>query len=128
MTEYWASATLETLTKEFGGGREIVSTYANIPIDAIRGARTPNLQINGNVTFQAYLDSGITYDNSWPSLSSDKIYPYTLDFLSSQTCSIGVCPNASFPGLWVLPINDFLGPYGTECSTLLGCNAKYINL
>lgn len=126
LLEYWANASVQELVNEFGGARRIVSTYANIPISSIRGARTPNLQINGNITFEAYVRSNLTYDNSWPSLSSDKLFPYTLDFLSEQTCSVGVCPNASFPGMWVVPINDLVGPYGSECTALLGCGATYV--
>lgn len=98
--------------------------FANIPLDSVRGARTPNLQINGNVTFEAYSASNITYDSSWPTLSSNPLFPYTLDYLSTQQCLVGACPNEAFPGTWVLPINNFQNMEGIECNTLSGCAAK----
>lgn len=124
LSSYWAQADVDTLVKEFEGGRQTVSHFANIPITSVQGARTPNLQINGNVTFRAYSDSNITYDNSWPTLSSSPLFPYTLDYQSTQQCSVGACPNEAFPGTWVLPINDFKSMSGVECNTLLGCAAK----
>lgn len=107
--------------KEFGGARELVAHFANIPIESIRGARTPNLQLNGNVTFEAYRKSELTFDNSWTALSSSTLFPYTLDYLSSQPCSVGVCPNEPFPGFWVFPINNIKGQNGVECNSLFGC-------
>lgn len=124
LSSYWAEADVTTLIKEFGGSRQTVSHFANIPISSVRGARTPNLQINGNITFRAYAESNITYDHSWPSLSNSRLYPYTLDYLSIQECPVGICPTESFPGSWVLPINAFKSMSGIECNSLMGCAAK----
>lgn len=121
LSSYWAEADVETLVQEFGGARELVSYFANIPLDSVKGARTPNLQLNGNITFEAYSQSNISYDHSWPTLSTRPLFPYTLDYLTTQQCSVGNCPNESFPGIWVLPIVNFQGVNSTECNTILGC-------
>lgn len=121
LSSYWAEADVDTLVQEFGGARELVSYFANIPIETIRGSRVPNLQLNGNITFEAYSQSNLTYDHSWPTLSSLPFFPYTLDYRSTQDCSVGNCPNESFPGIWVLPIVNIRGENDTECNTLLGC-------
>lgn len=124
LSSYWKEADEETLIKEFGGARELVAHFANVPIDAIKGARTPNLQLNGNVTFEAYRKSGLSFDNSWPALSSNTLFPYTLDYRSTQPCAVGECPNEPFPGFWVFPINNFKGEDGNECNSLFGCHLK----
>lgn len=121
LASYWAEADEETLTQEFGGARQLVAHFANIPIDSIKGARTPNLQLNGNVTFEAYRKSNLTFDNSWTALSSSTLYPYTLDYRSTQPCSVGTCPNEPFPGFWVFPINNIKGQNDVECNSLFGC-------
>lgn len=110
--------------QEFGGARELIAHFANIPVESIRGARTPNLQLNGDVTFQAYSESGLAYDNSWPTYTNSKLFPYTLDYLSSQTCVVGTCPTESFPGFWVVPINNLKGQDGNECNSLFGCSLE----
>ncbi|GJQ83036.1 hypothetical protein Trydic_g15850 [Trypoxylus dichotomus] len=121
LAEYWQSATLETLVQEFGGQREILSKFANIPIEDIVGAKVPNLQMAGNTLFEAYQQSEIEYDNSWTSRSNARYYPYTLDYSSSQSCDIGICPDESYPGTWVVPIVDFVGAGDLECNSIQAC-------
>ncbi|XP_028131891.2 chitin deacetylase 8 [Diabrotica virgifera virgifera] len=122
---YWRYATLDTLTKEFKGQKQIISTYANIPAEAIIGVRTPQLQLAGNTSIEAYIASELAYDSSWPSLPSRRLFPYTLDYQSTEQCLLGAeCPNEAFPGYWILPINDLTSPNGTECNSLATCGIE----
>lgn len=47
LTTYWQTISKEDLLKEFGGERELVSYFANIPIEDIQGIRLPFLQLSG---------------------------------------------------------------------------------
>lgn len=120
---YWRGASQELLEKEFGGQKKIISKFANISADDIIGVRTPQLQLAGNYSIRAYLASGLSYDSSWPTLPTRPLYPYTLDYLSTQQCNLGSkCPNEAFDGFWVLPINDIHGADNIQCNTLVSCN------
>nr|ACP18827.1 chitin deacetylase 1 [Chrysomela tremula] len=123
LQSYWRTASENTLEQEFGGQKQIISKFANIPLEEIQGVRTPQLQLSGNNTIVAYRASDLSYDSSWPTLPSKPLFPYTLDYLSTQDCNLGsTCPNEAFPGFWVLPIMDLNGPHGGWCNSLSSCN------
>lgn len=46
-TTYWQGISLEDLKKEFGGERELISYFANVPLEDIQGMRLPFLQLSG---------------------------------------------------------------------------------
>lgn len=48
LTTYWQTISLEELKDEFGGERELVAHFADIPIEDIGGMRLPFLQLSGN--------------------------------------------------------------------------------
>ncbi|XP_063913716.1 chitin deacetylase 8-like [Zophobas morio] len=126
-SQYWSEATEETLVKEFQGQRTIISTFANIPIDDIIGARTPQLQLQGDVSINAYITSGLQYDSSWTSRSTKAVFPYTLDYVDShcQECRLGTtCPSDTHAGFWIAPIIDLQGNNSDECAALSGCNIR----
>ncbi|CAH1367784.1 unnamed protein product [Tenebrio molitor] len=76
--EYWQEATLEDIEEEFGGQKIISTTFANIPAEDIVGVRTNPLQfMNGDVSINAFVNSDLKYDNSWPTLSREPMLPYT---------------------------------------------------
>ncbi|VEN54932.1 unnamed protein product [Callosobruchus maculatus] len=123
LQDYWRKASEETLTKEFLGMKKILTKFANIPSENILGVRTPQFQLAGNHTIAAYQAADLKYDSSWPTLPSLPLFPYTLDFASTQQCTLGSeCPNEAFPGFWILPINDLAGKNGKECNVLYNCN------
>ena len=125
LAEYWAQASEQTLIDEFGGQRTLLSHFANIPITDITGAQAPQLQIEGDVLIRAYIASGVKYDNSWTSRSTAHLFPYTLDYLSSQECrSDTSCPQESYPGFWINPINNIRGENLVECNALTNCNVQ----
>nr|CAI5854340.1 unnamed protein product [Callosobruchus analis] len=121
--DYWREATEETLTQEFLGMKKILTRFANISSDNILGVRTPQFQLAGNHTISAYQAADLRYDSSWPTLSSQKLFPYTLDYATTQECPLGsTCPNEAFPGFWILPINGIVGKDGKECHVLDKCS------
>lgn len=120
---YWKNATLEQLTAEFGDQKKILAKFANIDAVDIQGVRTPQLQLQGDKSFEAYIAADLSYDSSWPTLPKKPMYPYTLNFKSEQTCTIGKCPQSSFPGVWVLPIVDLNGK-DHECNAIANCGQK----
>lgn len=120
---YWRGASEELLEKEFGGQKKILNKLANIPTDDIIGVRTPQLQLAGNYSIKAYQAAGLSYDSSWPTLPDKRLYPYTLDYLSTQQCLLGSkCPNEEFKSFWILPINDLNGVDNSECNSVASCN------
>lgn len=124
--QYWANASVETLYQEIYGQRQILSKFANIPLDEIVGAKVPNLEMSGDTLFQAYQQSGIQYDNSWTARSTEQYFPYSLHYKSTQPCIIGTCPTESYPDLWELPIIDFVSTIETDCSSLASCIPSYV--
>ncbi|KAF2879660.1 hypothetical protein ILUMI_26522 [Ignelater luminosus] len=122
--DYFANATVNTLVDEFNGQRVILSTFANIPIGDIQGVRTPHFEIAGDRTFEAYIKSGLKYDNSMPTNVDQPFYPYTTDYKSTQPCIVAKCPTSSFAGFWVHPIINLLGDDEHSCNVLFGCNIE----
>ncbi|KAL4716750.1 hypothetical protein ACJJTC_001906 [Scirpophaga incertulas] len=120
---YWAEATKEIMLKEFGEQRVMMSHFANIPIDEIQGIRMPFLQMPGNASFEVLAESGMTYDCSWPTIThiDPGLWPYTLDYASTQDCVIAPCPTASIPGKWVIPMISWIDEDGTPCSMVDSC-------
>lgn len=82
----------------------------------------PYLQMAGNNQFQMMVDNDFDYDLSWVSENTNShFWPYTLDYLSKQECSVGPCPTESFPGKWVIPMIDWVDNNGIVCSMVDAC-------
>ncbi|XP_018576456.1 uncharacterized protein LOC108914998 isoform X2 [Anoplophora glabripennis] len=123
LPRYWYDANEDILEKEFGGQKKILNKFGNIPREHILGVRTPWLQLAGNSSIRAYQAIGLSYESSWQTSSDKPLFPYTLDYLSTQQCPLGVkCPNEEFRGFWILPINNLLGPDHKECNAIVTCN------
>lgn len=121
---YWRTANESVLEKEFKGQKTILTKFANIPAKDIKGVRTPQLQLAGDISIEAYEKAGLVYDSSWPTLPQYPMFPYTLDYETTQMCHLGAkCPKSSFKGFWVLPIIDLRG-FNKECNTLATCDIK----
>ncbi|CAK1589664.1 unnamed protein product [Parnassius mnemosyne] len=120
---YWAEATYDDMLKEFGDQKLQVAHFANIPENALQGVRIPFLQMTGNASFQVMADVGFKYDSSWPTIShvDPGLWPYTLDYASTQDCIIPPCPTASIPGVWVLPMVSWTDLEGYPCSMVDAC-------
>lgn len=121
--DYWREASVEDLIEEFSGQKQILSTFANIPSNDIVGVRTPQLELAGDKSFDAYTQSELSYDNSWPTLSTNQLLPYTLDYKSTEECpQNGQCILNSHPGFWVAPITNIQGNHSRECNALATCD------
>ncbi|XP_013147929.1 PREDICTED: uncharacterized protein LOC106110594 [Papilio polytes] len=120
---YWAEADYDVLVKEFADQRTLMSHFALIPEQEIRGVRLPFLQMSGNASFQMMADSGLVYDNSWPTVShvNPGLWPYTLDYASIHDCVVPPCPTASIPGPWVFPMISWSDLNGSPCSMADSC-------
>jgi peptidoglycan/xylan/chitin deacetylase (PgdA/CDA1 family) len=104
-TDFWKQQDEAYWRSELQGQREIISKFADIPIDEIKGVRLPFLQSSGNATFQAMHTDNFLYDSSMPTLQTNPpLKPYTLDNGYNQDCQIEPCPTGKFPGLWLIPL------------------------
>lgn len=122
-TTYWATLSYQGWIDEMVGLTQIASTFANISISDIIGARAPFLQIEGDVMMQALYDSGFHYESSMPSQDYEipPLFPYTFDYKSIQDCEITPCPVDSYPGFWEMPMIDYNDTQNIPCSMLDGC-------
>lgn len=122
-TSYWRTATVDQLAGEFSGQRELVSTFANIPKEEIRGVRLPFLQMSGETSFQMLANEGFVYDYSWPTIHyrAPGMWPYSLDYASKQDCVIGPCPVDSYPKVWVMPMVSWIDEDFVFCSMVDTC-------
>lgn len=122
-TDYWRSISIENLTAEFGGERQLISHFANISSSSLQGIRLPFLQMSGDNSFEMMYREKFLYDSSWPSQlqTSPGIWPYTLDYKSSQDCVIGPCPQQNYSSVWVLPMLTWFDQKNIPCSMVDTC-------
>lgn len=102
--------------------------FAGVGLDAVKGFRAPFLAIAENLYKTLHLNN-FTYDLSWPTgqYYNPPMYPYTLDYKSTQDCNVGKCPVNSYPGLWVVPNVDMMNPDGSVCGSMMDACAPTAN-
>lgn len=113
-TEYWRNLDIEGNKLEFSDQRKMTAKFANIPSNVLKGVRAPHLQMSGDNLFKMLKTENFTYDFSWPTIeySSPGLWPYTLDYPTTQDCLVKPCPKETHSGVWVFPIStwkDLLG-------------------
>ena len=123
---YWKSASYAEYDLEIDGQRTLLTRYAGIKREDIRGYRSPFIQPGGNTQFQVLRDRNFTYDSSllvWTPFNEDRVWPYTLDYQYPDLtpCMIFPCPTDKFPGLWELPIQPIPDHTGKLCTFLDRC-------
>ena len=99
-TTWWKSANYSELTDEIAGQREILRKWGQVKAEDVVGFRAPFLQTAGNTMYQVLYDNKFLYDSSMPTHSFTKppLWPYTLDYRSTQECVIPPCPTGEcFP-------------------------------
>lgn len=75
--------------------------------------------------FKALHMGNFTYDLSWPAQikfdGHGPMYPYTLDYMSTQTCPTIVqpCPKMSYPGLWEIPNVNLMNKDHSTCGSMM---------
>ncbi|KAJ2944846.1 hypothetical protein O0L34_g1740 [Tuta absoluta] len=120
--KYWQDASYDVLVQQFADQKKQMATFANIPADAIKGIRIPDLQLSGNNSYQMIKNNNLEYDSSWATSDPDsKLWPYTLDYASTQDCPRGPCPSASLPGVWVAPLVPWKDLSGKACLMINDC-------
>ncbi|XP_026316030.1 uncharacterized protein LOC113227352 [Hyposmocoma kahamanoa] len=119
---FWAEATYEDIVEEIAGQKSQLAYLTLIPIDEIKGVRFPFLQTAGNVSTQVMKENRL-YDSSWSTVAfhNPGLWPYTLDYASTQDCNAPPCATASFPGVWVSPVITWRDLQGFPCSSVDAC-------
>ena len=120
---YWKGASVDTLLQEFRDERDLIAHFAQIDQEDIKGVRVPLFQLSGNNSFEMMKKAGLVYDCSWPSqhFTDPGMWPYSLDYSTTQDCTLGDCPSASIPGVWVAPILSWTDMEGYHCSMVDAC-------
>jgi hypothetical protein len=123
MTTYWKNASLATLQQEFTDERTLISNFAKIPEEDIKGIRMPFLQMAGNNQFNMLKQGGFLYDLSWGTQNyiEPGMWPYTTEYLSTQECLIGPCPTESYSDVWVIPMINWKDNSNFVCSMVDAC-------
>lgn len=112
---------------------ELIHRFGNIIYGKITGFRAPFLMFTENM-FKALYTSNFTYDLSWPvNVKFDErgdpigpMYPYTLDYKSTETCPTvdQPCPKMSYPGLWEIPNVNLMNKDHSTCGSMMdACDA-----
>jgi len=122
-TAAFKEADLDRWVKEICGMKKILEIFGQIRKDDVRGFRAPYLQPGGDKMFEAMAKCGVSYDTSMPASEMDPpLWPYTLDFKSTQECKIGPCPKNSHPGLWEVPMTYYKDERGSVCAMVDACH------
>ena len=97
-TSWWKSANYSQLTDEIAGQREILRKWGQVKAEDVVGFRVPFLQLGGNTMYQVLHDNKFLYDSSMPTqnFTDPPMWPYTLDYRSTQECVIPPCPTGDF--------------------------------
>ena len=91
---------------ELEGMRAWANQYGGIPLGKIRGVRFPfrNYTVD---SIDMISKMGFEYDSSMAGITSDRFWPYTLDYGSNSDCLslTNVCgKELRAPGLWEIPM------------------------
>ncbi|CAN7989545.1 unnamed protein product, partial [Ixodes hexagonus] len=133
--EYWNEMDTSGWELEVVDERKMVETFANIPASAISGFRGPFLYTGGDQGFKM-IHGNLGYDSSLIHPRNDNpdvlpTFPYTLDFGFKDKCVVEPCPQYSYPGLWVMPLNALFKKSNVDgvlknvsCSTVDGCEPQ----
>lgn len=119
---WWKYANYTEWDNEIWGQKQIQVKWGQVGADDVRGFRAPFLQIGGNNQFKVLHDRKFLYDSSMPTSQMDPpLWPYTLDYPTTQECNIPPCPTDPFPGLWEVPLVDYRDPTGKLCAMIDAC-------
>jgi hypothetical protein len=115
------------ISAEISGMRDMIHQHTGDQTlaDSVVGFRAPYLRVAGNVMFQVLRDNKFLYDTSIVNIETSQgrppLWPFTLDY-RIKSCVNPPCPTESFPGLWEVPLNGWVGDDGFGCGMIDGCN------
>ncbi|XP_063697350.1 chitin deacetylase 8-like [Culicoides brevitarsis] len=118
---HFGNSDLNEMIAEFVGQRKIVSQFADIPESEMVGIRMPFLQLAGDHQYEMLSKYGFEYDFSRTQWNSKRMWPYTLDYETTQDCFLGPCHKKSYPGLWQIPLIVWRDKSGSPCAMADGC-------
>lgn len=120
---WWKEANYTQWQQEIVGQRTIINKLGFVSIDDINGFRAPFLQIGGNNEFKVLHDAKFLFESSMPTshFRDPPLWPYTLDYATIQECVVPPCPTDSFPGLWEVPMVDYVDLSGEPCNMVDAC-------
>ncbi|ELU04282.1 hypothetical protein CAPTEDRAFT_24230, partial [Capitella teleta] len=124
---FWTYASYGDWERELEGQRDNINKLAGVPISDIKGARVPYLETGGDAQFQMMTDAGYTYDSSFMTgpFIEGGVWPFTLHYPPSTVyCSNINCPKRSYPNLWEVPLNRWVGPDGRPCPMMDACDRQ----
>lgn len=117
---------------EIVGLRDIVAAKTSIPPEHVRGFRVPYLRTYGDAQYAVLRDYNFTYDSSIVNIEVQAgrkaLWPFTLDYpIEENQCPNRPCPKGSYPGLWEVPMNGWIGDNGYSCGMIDGCSINGAN-
>jgi len=124
-------ADLDRWVKEIGGMKKILEIFGGIPAKDIKGFRAPFLHPGGDDMFEALNRSGLSWDSSLiAGENNPPMWPYSLEYKSSQDCKVGPCPRNSHPGIWEVPLVQQMDDSEIQrvCSMIDACQDRLTKL
>ncbi|XP_077498074.1 chitin deacetylase 8-like isoform X3 [Amblyomma americanum] len=106
-SQYWQTINSTQWEREVLDQKMMLQTFANISASDVTGFRGPFLFSGGDEGFQM-LQRHFRYDSTLVHQRSSHehpVFPYTMDFGFQRGCNVYPCPQNTYPGLWLLPMN-----------------------
>ncbi|CAK9302638.1 unnamed protein product [Gordionus sp. m RMFG-2023] len=125
-SQWWKDANYDDWVTEIGDQKVLTSKFANISESEIVGVRVPYMETGGDKQFKMLREHDMLYDSSIPTDAiNPPLFPYTLEYKSPYVeCSVGECPTKSYPGIWEIPLINYIDGKGKLCSTVPACELK----
>nr|XP_054924789.1 uncharacterized protein LOC126527589 isoform X2 [Dermacentor andersoni] len=107
--DYWNTINSTQWEREMLDQKVMMETFANVPASDVTGVRGPFLYTGGDQLFRMQAQH-FRYDCTLVHQrvrrgAENPVYPYTMDFGFRRSCMVYPCPERTYPGLWVVPMN-----------------------
>lgn len=120
--EYWKSVPRRVWHEEFVTMRELLKELGNVKPEDVIGMRAPYLQTLGDDTIIMAQRNNFLYDSSYATdLNDPPLWPYTFDYRSTAGCAVSPCPKTHLPGVWEIPLVDWIDTNNTLCENVDSC-------
>ncbi|XP_054924842.1 uncharacterized protein [Dermacentor andersoni] len=107
--DYWNTINSTQWEREMLDQKVMMETFANVPASDVTGVRGPFLYTGGDQLFRMQAlhfryDCTLVHQRVRRG-AENPVYPYTMDFGFRRSCMVYPCPERTYPGLWVVPMN-----------------------
>ncbi|XP_014668534.1 PREDICTED: uncharacterized protein LOC106809829 [Priapulus caudatus] len=110
------------MSAEYRDQRVMFDIFSGIPPNEITGVRAAYLQTKGNDFMRRMQNDEFTWDSSY---ATDRInpatWPYTFDYLDTTGCAVRPCVTEPVPGMWEIPLVDWIDTNDTLCENVDSC-------